>query len=106
MTCNNLYLLPKGKKKDAEAALIAAETPRSAPVEVVASTSKPTDPVMHESTSSTKRGQLGRPRKKKSFGDDFVHEQNQGQWLANDVPVFVRRSKLLLFYPSVVNEVK
>ena len=64
MTCNNLYLLPKGKKKDAEAALIAAETPRSALVEVIAPTSTPTDPVMHESTSSIKRGQLGRPRKR------------------------------------------
>ena len=65
MTCNNLYLLLKGKKKDAEAALIAAETPRSAPVEVVAPISTPTDHVTHESTSSTKRSQLGRPRKKK-----------------------------------------
>ena len=47
MTCNNLYLLPKGKKKDAEAALIAAKTPRSSLVEVVASTSTLTDPVTH-----------------------------------------------------------
>ena len=36
--------------------------------------------VTPESTASTNKGRLGRPRKKKSFGDDFVHGENQGQW--------------------------
>ena len=76
-----MYFLSEGKKKDAESELRAAETPRSSlTAEVTAPTSTPIDPVTAESTASTNKGRLGRPRKKKSFGDDFVHDENQGQW--------------------------
>ena len=55
---NNIYycFLLEGKKKDGEKALTEAETPRP---------------------SQTMDG--GRSRKKKSFGDDFVNEENQGK---------------------------
>lgn len=61
-----MYFLSEGKKKDAESELRAAETPRSSlTAEVTAPTSTPIDPVTPESTTSTNKGRLGRPRKKK-----------------------------------------
>jgi len=87
-----LHFPPEEKKKDAENALINAETPRSTLTEVET-------PIVSSTASKPKSCS----RKKKTFGHDFFQDENQGQQqgkLSLTVSVSFRASKLAVLAVS------